>query len=145
LVSELRRASSDHTPPPTEIRKSKEQNIAKSVRASLTMYQTPWLGRNSSGIFVVTIAVVMMMNSGAAAALVPRPSKTSRPQTIFKRADEMRSEIGMRKSDPGETIDTHLGVDIFENALREEDQPHRDSDKEDGGWSLWRCEKESEQ
>jgi len=37
-----RRASSDHAPPPTESRKSSAHNIAKSVRASLTMYQKPW-------------------------------------------------------------------------------------------------------
>src|SRR5271169_6022603 len=47
------RASNDHIPAPTEIRKSSEHSIAKSVRASLTIYQNPWLARNSSGIFVV--------------------------------------------------------------------------------------------
>ena len=35
------RASSDQLPPPARIRKRSEQSIAKSVRASLTMYQKP--------------------------------------------------------------------------------------------------------
>src|SRR5215469_9398105 len=39
-----------NSPPPAKIR-IKEQNIAKSVRASLTVCQNPWFGRNNSGIF----------------------------------------------------------------------------------------------
>lgn len=69
-------------PPPEAIRKSKQQNIAKSVRASLTIYQNPCVGRNSSGIFVVAIAVEMTISSGMAAIRVLRPNNTSKPLTI---------------------------------------------------------------
>lgn len=58
--------------------------MAKSVRASLTMYQNPWFGRKSSGIFVVAMAVHMTINKGIAAALVNRPNSTSNPHTISK-------------------------------------------------------------
>jgi len=37
----------DHAPPPAEIKNKSEHNIAKSARASLTMYQKPWFGRSS--------------------------------------------------------------------------------------------------
>jgi hypothetical protein len=74
----------DHAPPPTEIKKSSEQNIAKSVRASLTMYQKPWPARNSSGTFVVAIAVVITISRGTADALVQSPRSTRIPHTISK-------------------------------------------------------------
>jgi hypothetical protein len=56
--------------------------MAKSVRASLTMYQNPWPARKSSGTFVVAIAVEMTIKSGMDAALVQSPSNTRRPHTI---------------------------------------------------------------
>jgi hypothetical protein len=31
------------------MRNTKQHNMARSVRASLTMYQKPWLARNNSG------------------------------------------------------------------------------------------------
>ncbi len=77
-------ASIDQRPPPTEMRKIKQQNMAKSVRASLTMYQKPWLARNNSGIFVVAIAVVMTMNRGMDASLVHNPIKSRNPHRISK-------------------------------------------------------------
>jgi len=66
------------------MRNKSEQNIAKSVRASLTMYQKPWWARNSPGIFVVVMAVAITINSGIAAALVHSPRSTMKPQTISK-------------------------------------------------------------
>jgi len=54
--------------------------MAKSVRASLTMYQKPWFARNSSGTFVVVIAVVITISSGMDTILVPSPSTSRRPQ-----------------------------------------------------------------
>lgn len=75
-------APSDHDPPPSRIRNISAQNIAKSVRASLTMYQKPWFGRSSSGIFVVPIAVVITTSRGTADKLVQSPSKTRSPQAI---------------------------------------------------------------
>src|ERR1019366_2244675 len=81
-ATEAFRAPMDQIPPSTEIRKSSEHSIAKSVRASLTMYQNPWLARDSSGIFVLTIAVVITISSGIAAARVHTPSRTNRPHAI---------------------------------------------------------------
>ena len=77
-------ASRDQLPPPTEMRKTRQQNMAKSVRASLTMYQKPWLARNSSGTFVVAIAVVITASSGIDTSLVPSPSKSRSPQRTSK-------------------------------------------------------------
>lgn len=78
------RASSDHAPAPAKIKNSSEQNIAKSVRASLAIYQNPWFVRNSSGILVLAIAVQMMMNNGIDASRVKSPSNTNAPQRISK-------------------------------------------------------------
>src|SRR5208337_2969744 len=74
------RASRDHDPPPTLIRKSKLNVIAKSVRASLTMNQKPWLRWNSSGILVVAIAVRITSNNGMLASLVTSPTRPRNPQ-----------------------------------------------------------------
>jgi hypothetical protein len=43
----------------------------------------------------------------------------------------MRCEGRMRKSDLRETRHAHLGVDVFENALRQENQPDRNADERD--------------
>src|SRR5579863_9405030 len=64
---------------PDTIRNSRHINMAKSVRASLTMYQNPWPACLSSGIFVVAIAVLMMTSSRIAANRVNNPIKTSSP------------------------------------------------------------------
>lgn len=56
--------------------------MAKSVRASLTMNQNPWAARDSSGIFVVAMAVQITISSGIAANRVTSPIKTRRPQKI---------------------------------------------------------------
>ena len=85
-------------PPPARIRKISEQSIAKSVRASLTMNQKPWVGRVSSGSLVVTMAVVMMIKRGREAARVQRPMRTRKPQIDFECTDEMRGEVGVEKS-----------------------------------------------
>src|ERR1017187_4418785 len=77
-------ASRDQLPPPTEMRKTKQQNMAKSVRASLTMYQKPWLARNNSGIFVVAIAVVITISSGMDTILVHSPTTSRRPHRTSK-------------------------------------------------------------
>lgn len=77
-------ASRDKLPPPTDMRKIKQQSMAKSVRASLTMYQKPWLARNNSGTFVVAIAVVITMSSGIDTSLVHSPIKSRRPHRISK-------------------------------------------------------------
>ena len=58
--------------------------MAKSVRASLTMYQKPWFARNNSGIFVVAIAVVITMSRGMDTSLVHSPTRTRRPHRISK-------------------------------------------------------------
>jgi len=58
--------------------------MAKSVRASLTMYQKPWFARNNSGTFVVAIAVVITISSGMDTSLVPSPSKSRKPQRTSK-------------------------------------------------------------
>jgi hypothetical protein len=76
--------NNDKVPPPAAIRKSNEQSIAKSVRASLTINQNPWFARNSSGIFVVLMAVVITIINGTAEALVQSPSNIRKPHKISK-------------------------------------------------------------
>jgi hypothetical protein len=78
------RLSKDELPPPARIRNSNEQNIAKSVRASLTVYQKPWLALTNSGTFVVAMAIVITMSSGTAVTLVQKPNSTKIPHTISK-------------------------------------------------------------
>ena len=80
LRCRARVASRDQIPPPTKMRKTKQQNMAKSVRASLTMYQKPRLARNNSGTFLVAIAVVITISKGIDAILVPSPSTSRKPQ-----------------------------------------------------------------
>jgi hypothetical protein len=76
--------SKDELPPPARIRNSNEQNIAKSVRASLTVYQKPWLALTNSGTFVVAMAIVITMSSGTAVTFVQKPNSTKIPHTISK-------------------------------------------------------------
>ena len=66
------------------IKKIRQQAMAKSVRASLTMNQKPCAGRESSGILVVAIAVEMMTSSGTDASRVTNPISTRNPHTISK-------------------------------------------------------------
>jgi len=110
-------------PPRTKTRKITEQNIAKSVRASL-MYQNPWFGRNNSGIFVVAMAVQITIRSGTAAALVERPSSTQCTTDGFKRTYKVCREVRVLKSDLRETNDAHVRVDVLENALGQKNQSH---------------------
>ncbi len=58
--------------------------MAKSVRASLTIYQKPWLARNNSGTLVVAIAVVITINSGMDASLVHNPNSSRMPHRTSK-------------------------------------------------------------
>src|SRR6202008_1348381 len=55
---------------PDTTRNSRHISVAKSVRASLTMYQNPWPACFSSGIFVVAMAVQMIMRRGITATRV---------------------------------------------------------------------------
>ena len=71
--------------------------MTKSVRASLTIYQHPWFARDSSGILVVAIAVVMMINKGIDAARVHTPNRTGPPQTISKPPTEWAMKYGCAK------------------------------------------------
>src|SRR5208282_3000684 len=97
VFSGVRRASRAQSPPPAAIRKSSEQNMAKSVRASLTMNQKPWLARKTSGTFVVAMAVVITTNSGTAVSRVQRPSSTQRPHTISKPPTKCAEKYGYGK------------------------------------------------
>jgi hypothetical protein len=100
-------ASRGQLPPPTKIRKIKEQNIEKSVRASLTIYQNPWLGRNNSGILVVAIAVEITITNGIAAAPRPKTEQHQGATGDFKRANEVRGEVRVLKSYLRETKHAH--------------------------------------
>ena len=136
-------ASRAQPPPPTKIRKLTEQNLAKSVRVSLTMYQNPWFGRNNSGIFVVAMAAQITIRSGTAAALVQRPSSANATDD-FKRTYKVCGEVRVRKSDLRETNDAHVRVDVLENALGQKNQSHGKANQQDTGRALRRSEEEME-
>src|SRR5579863_8983371 len=120
------------------IRKISEHSIAKSVLASLTANQNPWFRRKSSGIFVVAITVEITISSGTAAARVQSPTSHENATRDFECTDEVRREIRMRESDPCKANHSHFRVRVFQDALREEDQPHGEANQENAcrtsGW-----------
>jgi hypothetical protein len=93
------------------------------------MNQKPWLGRETSGIFVVAMAVQITIRSGIAATRVTRPIRIRNPQMISK-VPTRCSEVRMRKADLREAIHAHIGVDVLEDALREEDQAESQPNKQ---------------
>jgi hypothetical protein len=51
----------------------------------------------------------------------------------------------MRKSNLGKTLHTHLGIQVFEDALREENQSNCEADQQNAARTLRRTETESEE
>jgi hypothetical protein len=54
----------------------------------------------------------------------------------------MGREVRMRESDSCEANDSHVGVDVFQNALCEENQPHRQPDQQYAAWGACGFEEE---
>src|ERR1035438_9522779 len=56
----------------------------------------------------------------------------------------MGRKVRMRKSDSCEANDSHVGVDVFQKALCEEDQPHRNPNQQNAAWGVCWFEEEPE-
>ena len=132
-----RAASADNRPGPAAIRKISEHSIAKSVRASLTMNQNPCEARDSSGILVVTMAVVITIRSGISRKPGPQAEEHEHPARDFERADEVRGERGEREPDPCEAFHAHVRVEVLEQALGGEDHANCQANPDDAAAREW--------
>src|SRR5664279_40964 len=54
----------------------------------------------------------------------------------------MGREVWMRKSDSCEANHSHVGVDVLQNALCKEDQPHRNTNQQYATWAFCGSEEE---
>ncbi len=145
-------ASSDHLPGPFTSRKMVVMICAWSERISCSTAHGPIFGGDGGSgngdvprkieILVARMATIISAMKGTAMSLVIRPESTSRPPTIAEAADKVCGQVRIRYPQLGETSDSLVGVDEFQDAFPEEDATRHESEDEDAAGVLsWWIEK----